>query len=1083
MTPDKTGFFMSMISTKTVLLVSLFYFVLLFMVAYYADRRKQLGKSLLTNSHIYSLSLAVYCTSWTFYGSVGRAATSGLEFLPIYLGPTLIAFTWWFLLRKMVRISKQQNITSIADFLSSRYDRSAILGAIVTLFAVFGITPYIALQLKAIAQTLDILSMPLAGPGSGLSNYIENLPANIDTAFLVALILAIFGMLFGARHLDSSERHEGLVVAVAFESLVKLVAFSAVGIFVTYGLFDGFADIFQRFFEQFPERHDLFLLGTDQTPYTKWFTLIVLSMMAVMFLPRQFHIMVTENSDECHIKKAMWRFPAYLFLMNIFVLPIALGGLLINGGDTSQADYFVLTLPLSSGHPWLALFVFIGGISAAAGMVMVSSVTSSTMILNHLVMPIILKMKIQVHDFSGILINLKRLGILGVVFLGYFYYKVIGDSYALVNIGLISFTAATQFAPAVLGALYWRRANRKAAICGIGAGFLLWTYTLLIPSFVRSGWINSDILEHGLFGFSLLKPLELFGLRDFDIYTHSLFWSLLFNLALFLSLSFFAKQSTSEERQADKFVGVFDEKPVGLGRLTRISKAPTVMEFVELMSKFIGEKQAQASITDYLENQEIDARGSLSDHEIPHLKNFTERTLAGFVGAAPARIILENYLAARGSEMEDVFDIFGTVTISHAASREQLSVLYDAAQIVSSGADFPKTLEEILELLSQQFKFDLCVIRILEPDSMTLMVKSLVGQSSEHFGQSERNLNMETYIGQAFLSNVTTVVNDTEYLDKPTSAKIIKRETITCFAHTPIVLEGEPVGVLSAFSKSVRGIFTQEFIALFENIAGQIGIAWRNHEQLQELLNVRDQEREMEIAKDIQMSLLPSSLPDLETVSIAGLCVPAHEVGGDYYDFINREDQTYDLIVADVSGHNIGSALIMAEARTFIHARIDSIRQPAEMLQALNSYFLRDLDRSDLFVTMFYLQFCPDDHRLLYSNAGHNNPLVWRHQTQTIELLDAEGLIFGIKKNIIFEQKTTHLEAGDILLLYTDGIIEAESSDKDFFGTERLGTLLEECTELPPQEIIDRIMNQVRLFTGMRHFNDDITLVVMKVLK
>ncbi len=211
-------------------------------------------------------------------------------------------------------------------------------------------------------------------------------------------------------------------------------------------------------------------------------------------------------------------------------------------------------------------------------------------------------------------------------------------------------------------------------------------------------------------------------------------------------------------------------------------------------------------------------RGSLSDHEIPNLKNFTERTLAGFVGAAPARIILENYLAARGSEMEDVFDIFGTVTISHASSREQLSVLYDAAQIVSSGTDFQQTLDNILELLSQQFKFDLCVIRILEPESMTLMVKSLVGQSSEHFGQSERNLNMDTYIGQAFLSNVTMVVNDTEYLEKPTSAKIIKREEITCFAHTPIVLEGETVGVLSAFSKTVRGIFTQEFIALFETL-------------------------------------------------------------------------------------------------------------------------------------------------------------------------------------------------------------------------------------------------------------------------
>ena len=1083
MIPAKTGLFMSIISAKTVLLISLSYFALLFLVAYYADRRRKAGKSLLTNSYIYTLSLAVYCTSWTYYGSVGWAATSGLEFIPIYIGPTLIAFTWWFLLRRMVRISKQQNITSIADFLSSRYDRSAIVGAIVTLFAVFGITPYIALQLKAIAHTLDILSMPLAVPAFGLQSYTEKLPGSIDTAFLVAFILAIFGMLFGARHLDSSERHEGLVVAVAFESLVKLIAFLAVGIFVTYGLFDGFADVFQRFFEQFPERRNLFYLGTEQTPYTKWFTLLILSMMAVMFLPRQFHIMVTENSDEQHIKKAMWRFPAYMFLINIFVLPIALSGLIMNGGDTSQADYFVLTLPLTAGHPWLALLVFVGGLSASAGMVMVSSVTISTMILNHLVMPVILKMNIHIQDFSGILINLKRLGILGVVFLGYFYFKVIGDSYALVNIGLISFTAATQFAPAIIGGLYWKRANHKAAIAGIGAGFILWAYTLLIPSFVRSGWLSSDLLQNGVYGMSLLKPLELFGLRGFDIYTHSLFWSMLFNLAAFLTVSFFTNQTESEAVQAEKFVNVFAEQALPSGKLKRISKAPTVLEFVELMSKFIGEKQAQSAISEYLKNQVINARGSLSDHEIPLLKNFTERTLAGYVGAAPARIILENYLAARGSEMEDVFDIFGTVTISHASSREQLSVLYDAAQIVSRSTDFQQTLDDILELLSQQFKFDLCVIRILEPESMTLLVKSLVGQSSEHFGQSERNLNMETYIGQAFLSNMTTVVNDTEYLDKPISAKIIKREGITCFAHTPIILEGEPVGVLSAFSKTVKGIFTPEFIALFENLAGQIGIAWRNQQQLQELLSVRDQEREMQIAKEIQMGLLPSSLPDMEDVAIAGLCVPAHQVGGDYYDFISRNNSTYDLVIADVSGHNIGSALIMAEARTFIHARLYNIKHPAEMLEALNSYFLKDLDRSDLFVTMFYLQYRPRSHRLVYSNAGHNNPLLWRHRQKKIELLDAEGLIFGVKNNLIFEQKATDLEPGDLLLLYTDGIVEAENSARDFFGTTRLSKLLEECENLEPQGIIDRIMNQVRIFTGMRHFKDDITLVVMKVLK
>ncbi|MDB4470660.1 SpoIIE family protein phosphatase [Deltaproteobacteria bacterium] len=1072
-----------MIPGHIVLIISLLYFAVLFVVAYYADKRRQTGKSLLSNPYIYSLAIAIYCTSWTFYGSVGRAATSGLEFLPIYLGPTLMAFTWWFILRKIVRISKEQNIVSIADFISSRYDRSALLGAIVTLFAIFGIMPYIALQLKAVASTLDILSNPLALAPDKLGGLAAQIPSYVDTAFVVALVLGLFGILFGARHLDSSERHEGLVVAVALESLVKLIAFLAVGIFVTYGLFDGFQDIFQRFFEQFPERQDMFRLGSEQTPYTKWFSLIIMSMMAIMFLPRQFHIMVTENADEQQIKKAMWCFPAYTFLINLFVIPIALGGLIFTDGDTSQADFFVLSLPLSAGHPWLALLVFLGGLSASAGMVMVSSVTISTMIHNHLVMPIILRMNLKSLDFSGLLINLKRFGIIGVVFLGYFYYKIIGDSYALVNMGLISFMAATQFAPSVIGGLYWKRANRKAATVGLTLGFALWFYTLLIPSFVRSGWLHTDILQNGPNGIELLKPLELFGLRGFDIYTHSLFWTLLFNISAYLTISFFTKQSPTETIQADKFVDALSVDKALPIQLKRISKAPTIMEFVDLMSKFIGDKPANLAITDFLEHREIDSRGGLADHEIPQLKSFTERTLAGYVGAAPARIILENYLSTRGSEMEDVFDIFGSVTISHASSREQLSVLYDTAQIVASGAELQESLNNILKLLASQFKFDLCVIRFLEEDSMTLVVKSQQGMSSVHFGQSERNLNMDTYIGQAFLSNVTAVVNDTDFLDKPASAEIIHREGITCFAHTPIILDGGPVGVLSAFSRSVKGIFTKEFIALFENLAGQVGLAWRNDEQLQSQLEVREQEREMQIAKNIQISLLPTSIPVMENVSVAGLCVPAHQIGGDYFDFIPREDSCFDLIIADVSGHNIGSALIMAETRTFIHARFDNLKQPTNMLHSLNRFFFDNMDCSDLFVTMFYLQYCPDNNNLCYSSAGHNNPLLWRKRQQQIDLLDAEGLIFGIRQSVDFEQKSAELEAGDILLLYTDGIIEAEDNNNEFFGVERLGKLLQECDDLSPQEIIDRIMGQVRIFTGLRHFVDDITLVVMKVLK
>jgi serine phosphatase RsbU (regulator of sigma subunit)/Na+/proline symporter len=1073
-----------MISTQIVALTSLAYFALLFGVAYYADRRRAQGRSLISNSYVYSLSIAIYCTSWTFYGSVGRAATSGLDFLPVYLGPTLIAFTWWFLLRKMVRISKEQNITSIADFLSSRYDRSALLGAIVTLFAVLGIMPYIALQLKAVAHTFDLLSAPLSSAEPPIQTLIPALPGYIDTAFVMALVLGLFGVLFGARSLDTSERHEGLVAAVALESLVKIIAFLAVGIFVTFGLFDGFADIFSRFLEQFPEREHLFRLGESSISYPNWFTLTFISMMAIMFLPRQFHIMVIENADENHIKKSMWRFPAYVFLINLFVLPIALGGLILNGGDATQADYFVIHLPLNSGQPWLALLVFIGGFSASAGMVMVSSITLATMILNHLVMPVILKFKFQLGDYSIVLLNLKRLCIVLVVFLGYLYFRVIGDTYLLVNIGLISFMAATQFAPAMLGGLYWKRANHKAAIAGVALGFLLWFYTLLIPSFVRSGWLQTDILEEGLFGIGLLKPLELFGLTGFDIWTHSLFWSMFFNLSAFLTLSFFTSQSESEAEQARRFVDVFGDVEF-IPQRQRISKAPTILEFAELMSKFIGEKQANTAISDYLRQSEheIDQRGSLSDDEIPKLKSFTERTLAGYVGAAPARIILENYLSTRGSKMEDVFDIFGSVTLSRTASREQLSVLYEASQIVAGSNDLQQSLDAILRLLAQQFKFDLCVIRFLDERQMTLTVRSHHGMSSEHFGGSERNLDMKTYIGAAFLSNKAILVNDTDFLDKPESAKIIHREGIKSFAHAPIVLEGEPVGVLSAFSRSSKGIFTDEFVALFNNIAGQVAIAWRNHKQLIGLLEVREQERELEIAKTIQMGLLPAETPKIASIALAGICVPAHQVGGDYYDFIERADGALDLVIADVSGHNIGSALVMAETRTFIQAQSATLEQPSHMLHALNRFFYNDLTRAELFVTMFYLQYQPETGRLLYTSAGHNMPLLWRKADNSVEWLDAEGLILGIKTEVEFEQKSTSLSPGDVLILYTDGVTEAENDESTFFGEEQLSKLVQECTELPPEEIINAILQQVRIFTGRHHFNDDISLVVLKILE
>ena len=1069
-----------MIPIALVAAVALLYLILLFAVAYYADRRREAGRSITANSVVYSLALAVYLSSWTFYGSVGRAATRGLDFLPVYLGPTLIAFSWWFLLRKIIRISKEQNIVSIADFISSRYGKSASLGAVVTIFAVIGIMPYIALQLKAVTRSFDLLATPLLHPGSRPGTLFSSLPPNLDTALIVALILALFGVLFGARHLDAAERHEGLVAAIALESLVKIVAFIAVGIFVTFGLFHGFSDVFRTFLSEFPARRDLLRLDTPQVPYALWFTLTVVSMMAFMFLPRQFHIMVIENTNEEHIRKAMWRFPAYMFLINLFVIPIALGGLILNGGNAAGADYFVIHLPLQTGHLWLALLVFIGGFSASAGMVMVSSVALSTMVLNHLLMPIILKLKFTTGNLSRTLINIKRLGIIVVILLGYLYYRFLGESYALVNIGLISFIAATQFAPALIGGLYWKRASRRGAVIGLVLGFIVWFYTLLIPSFVRSGWINDAILTHGPFGIGLLRPLQLFGLDGFDIWTHSLFWTMFFNLGTFIAVSLLTRPTEDELEQASRFVDVFGPRRPSEER-KRISKAPTIIEFVDLMSKFIGEPQAHTAIAEYLGDREIDARGSLSEYELPDLKRFTERTLAGSVGAAPARIIIENYLDTRGSKMEDVFDIFGTVTLSRTASREQLSVLYEAARVVASGAELQVILDNILDLLRQQFQFDLCVIRMFDPDRKVLIVQSQKGMSSQHLGASEREPTMETYIGTAFLNNAVEVINDTDYMDKPASAHIVHKEGITAFAHAPITVEGVPVGVLSAFSRTTKGIFTEEFTELFQSLASQVGVAWRNAQQTAGLIAAREQERELQIAKNIQLGLLPLHVPLVSGVALAGSCVPARQVGGDYYDFLPRNNGNLDLVIADVSGHNVGAALIMAETRTFIQARAQAITGVGDIMSALNEFFYEDLTRAELFITMAYLKYDPQTREVVYASAGHNPPLLFRADSGVCERLDAEGMILGVKRQIYFEEKKQQLRPGDLLLLYTDGMTEAENPAGEFFGEARLCAALGRNHRLSPPQIIETLLAEVRAFTSLQTFNDDVSLVVLQV--
>ncbi|MFZ2854291.1 MAG: EAL domain-containing protein [Rhodocyclaceae bacterium] len=616
------------------------YLGLLFFIAHRGDKTADAGRSLIASPYVYALSLGVYNTAWTFYGSVGRAAASGIGFLPVYLGPTVMVALWWMVMRKIIRIAKDNRITSLADFISSRYGKSTALAGLVTVIAVVGVTPYISLQLKAISVSFgvlrgypDILALAPPTPESFWH----------DTAFYVALILAAFTIAFGTRKLDVAERHEGLVAAIAFESLVKLLAFLAVGIFVTWGMYDGITDIFARA-AQVPRIAEVFTIGGGSTDvYRSWaslFSLAFVSMLAIMFLPRQFQIAVVENVDEAHLNKAIWLFPLYLFLFNLFVLPIAFGGLLHFGASVNP-DTFVLTLPMAGQQQALALLVFVGGFSAATGMVIIETIALSTMVCNDLVMPVLLRIKAlrlaERADLSALLLAIRRITIVLGLLLGYAYYRLAGEAYALVSIGLISFAAVAQFGPALLGGIYWKGGTCRGALAGLGAGFLLWAYTLMLPAFARSGWLPMALIEQGPFAITLLRPLALFGLEGLDEITHAMLWSMLANIGAYLAVSIMSEQSAIEQTQATLFVDVFKHER-GAERAWRASGS--LPDLYALLTRFLGTDNARKVFSTYSRQH-----GEDWPHEIDaELSRYCEAQLAGVIGAASARIMLASVL-------------------------------------------------------------------------------------------------------------------------------------------------------------------------------------------------------------------------------------------------------------------------------------------------------------------------------------------------------------------------------------------------------------------------------------------------------
>ena len=671
------------------------YLGLLFAIAYFADRRADRGRSVIANPYIYSLSLAVYATAWTFYGSVGRAVSTGVGFLPIYIGPTLMCILWWILLRKIILISKVHRITSLADFIASRYGKSALVAGLVTVIAVIGILPYISLQLKAISTAFEIVhSHHVELPhGARAGSFLA------DTAFYVALILAAFTIMFGTRHLDASERHEGMVAAIAFESLVKLIAFLAVGLFVTYGIFDGFGDVFTRA-RALPRVEELFVIGgsgdTHASILASLYSASFFSMLAILFLPRQFQVSVVENVDVNHVKTAIWLFPLYMLVINLFVPAIAFGGMLYFAGASVDPDTYVLTLPLANGQNGLGLLVFIGGLSAATGMVIVETIALSTMVCNDLVMPLLLRWRAlrlnERTDLTGLLLGIRRAAILVMLILGYLYFRIAGEAYALVSIGLISFAAVAQFAPACLGGLFWKGGTRAGALAGLSAGFLVWLYTLLVPAFARSGWVPMSIVEAGPLGIEVLRPLQLFGLTGLDQITHGMIWSMLANVGAYVAVSLATTQSAVEHSQATLFVDAFKHSAAGTGSLFWRGGV-SVKDLRGLLSRFLGADKADDALESYARQRRL--RSAWEVEADANLIQFAETKLAGAIGGASAHAMVASVVKEAPLTMDEVMSILDEASQIMKYSRQ---LEQQSRELASAYAELRSANERLQEL-------------------------------------------------------------------------------------------------------------------------------------------------------------------------------------------------------------------------------------------------------------------------------------------------------------------------------------------------------------------------------------------------
>lgn len=616
-----------------IIIISTIYLGLLSLVAYFADQRAKAGKAIQGNPYIYALSLAVYCTAWTYYGSVGKAASDGLSFLAIYLGPIIGMPLWLLLVTRVVRISNALRINTLADFIATRFGKSTTLSILVTIMCILGVVPYVSIQLKAIDSSIKVLSPDV------------DQVLLFDSALLVVILITAFILVFTFRTVDSTKKHHGLVSAIALESVVKLVAFLLVGGFITFGMFDGFTDIFNRVSEENLVKYST-LEGSSYP------VLLFLSFSAVFFLPRQFHVTIAENTSPKNIKTAIWLFPAYLLAINLFVIPVAIGGEFLLGGNVDP-DMYLIELPLFVGDRIWAVITYLGGFSAATGMIIVSTIAISMMASNNLVIPLIIKgyNPTKINERKALMI--RRISVIVVLLVSFLYFEFVSNEFPLVAIGLISFAAVAQFTPVVLAALFWKEVTRQGAIFSLIAGFSVWFYTLVVPGMVTVGILPKEFLNTGPFGIEWLNPIALFGVQLNDPIVHGTFWSLFFNIGFLIIGTLMYSQTGKERNYADFYTEYYkyqDQSNRLVWKGTMIQR-----DLKRVMESILGKGKAALEISSFKKSTGIEL--DENDEVNPHFVTHAEKLLSGAVGASSARMLIASISKEEDIELSDVVAI------------------------------------------------------------------------------------------------------------------------------------------------------------------------------------------------------------------------------------------------------------------------------------------------------------------------------------------------------------------------------------------------------------------------------------------